>query len=204
MDEQIDITIHADTRKGIIDTAIKKIRDWSRGKSPWVIHYNSGSCNGCDIELLTVVTPCYDVERLGVIMQGSPRHADILIVTGTVTRQSKDRLIRTYNQMPEPKYVLALGSCGISGGVFHDCYCVECSVNDVIPVDVYVPGCPPRPEAIINGLVTLLGKMKEDKSGKKSGKPTIFAQSRLPETAVIDDLVPASGCTKEKTGGQNS
>lgn len=204
MDEQIDITIDTDARKGIIDTAIKKIRDWSRGKSPWAIHYNSGSCNGCDIELLTVVTPRYDVERLGVIMQGSPRHADILIVTGTVTRQSKDRLIRTYNQMPEPKYVLALGSCGISGGVFHDCYCVECSVNDVIPVDVYVPGCPPRPEAIINGLVTLLGKMKEDKSGKKSGKPMIFAQSRLPETAVIDDLVPASGCTKEKTGGQNS
>ncbi len=173
-DEKIDITVHADTRNGIVSQLTAKIREWSRGQSPWVIHYNSGSCNGCDIELLTVITPRYDVERFGVKMQGSPRHADILIVTGAVTRQSKDRLIRTYEQMPEPKYVLALGSCGISGGVFHDCYCVEGGVNDVIPVDVYVPGCPPRPEAMINGLVTLLGKMKEDRKGKKPGKPTIF------------------------------
>jgi NADH-quinone oxidoreductase B subunit len=205
MDEQIDITIHADTKKGIVDTVVEKIRDWSRGNSPWVIHYNSGSCNGCDIELLTLVTPRYDVERLGVKLQGSPRHADILIVTGAVTRQSKDRLIRIYNQMPEPKYVLALGSCGISGGVFHDCYCVEGGVNDVIPVDVYVPGCPPRPEAMINGVATLLAKMKEDKTIKKTGGPTIFAQSVSPEpTIVVDDPNPAKGSVEEKIGGQNS
>ena len=194
IDEKIDITVHADTNKGIVNSLIGKFREWSREKSPWVIHYNSGSCNGCDIELLTVITPRFDVERFGVKMQGSPRHADILIVTGAVTRQSKDRLIRIYEQMPEPKYVLALGSCGISGGVFHDCYCVEGGVNDVIPVDVFVPGCPPRPEAMINGLVTLLGKMKADRAEKKPGKPTIFP---------LQEKDP-SGSSEENAGGMNS
>ena len=94
---------------------------WSRLNSPWAIHFNAGSCNGCDIELLSVLTPCHDVERLGIKLQGSPRHADVLIATGAVTRQSRDRLLRIYDQMPGPKFVIALGSCGISGGVFNFC-----------------------------------------------------------------------------------
>jgi NADH-quinone oxidoreductase B subunit len=140
--------------------ALDKVRTWARLNSPWLIHYNSGSCNGCDIEILATLTPRYDVERFGVKLQGSPRHADVLICTGPVTRQSKDRLRLIYEQMPEPKFVIAVGSCAISGGAFQGCYNVIGHVDEVIPVDVYVPGCPPRPEAIIDGVVKLLEKLR--------------------------------------------
>ena len=146
--------------------ALAKVKSWARANSPWLIHYNSGSCNGCDIEILATLTPRYDVERLGVKLQGSPRHADILICTGPVTRQSQERLRRIYEQMPEPKYVVAVGSCAISGGVFQGCYNVVGHVDQIIPVDVYVPGCPPRPQAIIDGLVKLLESLKKDKLQK--------------------------------------
>ncbi len=133
-----------------------RLKNWARRTSPWAVHFNSGSCNGCDIEILATLTPRYDLERLGVKLQGSPRHADVLIVTGAVTRQSRDRLLRIYEQMPEPKFVIAVGSCGITGGVFQGCYNIVGSLDEVIPVNVYVPGCPPRPEAIIHGVVQLL------------------------------------------------
>ena len=89
----------------------EKLKTWARVNSPWAIHFNSGSCNGCDIEILATLTPRYDLERFGVKLQGSPRHADILICTGPVTRQARERLIRTYEQMPEPRFVVAVGSC---------------------------------------------------------------------------------------------
>jgi NADH-quinone oxidoreductase B subunit len=141
-------------------TALEQIKTWARVNSPWAIHFNSGSCNGCDIEILATLTPRYDLERLGVKLQGSPRHADVLICTGPVTRQARERLVRTYEQMPEPKFVVAVGSCAISGGAFQGCYNVVGHIDEVIPVDVYVPGCPPRPEAIINGIVRLLDRIK--------------------------------------------
>ncbi len=166
-------------------TIEQRLRNWARIKSPWAIHYNSGSCNGCDIELLTLVTPRYDVERFGVKLQGSPRHADILIVTGSVTFQSKDRLIRIFNQMPEPKLVLGLGSCSISGGVFHDCYCVvQGGVSNVIPVDVFVPGCPPRPEAMINGLLVLLDIAKGKRQKSDYNQPTIVENPDVVEAPL--------------------
>ncbi|MFW5942880.1 MAG: NADH-quinone oxidoreductase subunit B family protein [Chloroflexota bacterium] len=140
--------------------ALERTRLWARVNSPWAIHYNSGSCNGCDIELLATLTPRYDLERLGVKLQGSPRHADVLICTGPVTLQSRDRLRRIYEQMPEPRFVVAIGSCALSSGAFHGCYNVVGQIDDVIPVDVYIPGCPPRPEAIIDGLVKLLGSLQ--------------------------------------------
>jgi NADH-quinone oxidoreductase B subunit len=140
--------------------ALDKVRDWARINSPWAIHYNSGSCNGCDIELLATLTPRYDLERLGIKLQGSPRHADVLICTGPVTLQSRERLRRIYDQMPEPKFVIAVGTCAISGGVFQGCYNVIGHIDEVVPVDVYVPGCPPRPEAIIDGVVKLLAKLQ--------------------------------------------
>lgn len=145
-----------DTWNGALD----RIRAWARRNSPWAIHYNSGSCNGCDIEILATLTPRYDVERLGIKLQGSPRHADVLICTGPVTRQSRERLLRIYEQMPVPKFVVAVGSCAISGGAFQGCYNVVGHIDEVIPVDVYVPGCPPRPEAIIDGVVKLLETLK--------------------------------------------
>jgi len=142
-------------------SALDQVKLWARVNSPWAIHYNSGSCNGCDIEILATLTPRYDVERLGIKLQGSPRHADVLICTGPVTLQSKERLRRVYEQMPEPKFVVAVGSCAISGGAFQGCYNVVGRIDEVIPVDVYVPGCPPRPEAIIDGLVKLLQKLQK-------------------------------------------
>ena len=142
------------------EAVMNGLRTWSRVNSPWVIHFNSGSCNGCDIEILATLTPRYDLERFGIKLQGSPRHADVLICTGPVTRQAKDRLIRVYEQMPEPKFVVVVGSCGLSGGVFEGSYADLGGVDTVIPVNAYVPGCPPRPEAIIHGVVALLDSLK--------------------------------------------
>jgi NADH-quinone oxidoreductase B subunit len=142
-----------------IKTTMDKLKLWARTNSPWAIHFNSGSCNGCDIEILATLTPRYDVERLGIKLQGSPRHADVLICTGPTTRQSRERLVRIYEQMPDPKFVIAVGACTISGGVFRGCYNVVGDIGEVIPVDIYVPGCPPRPEAIIYGVAQLLAKL---------------------------------------------
>jgi NADH-quinone oxidoreductase B subunit len=151
------------TLKGIPGTLRRALNGaalWSRINSPWLVHFNSGSCNGCDIEILATLAPRYDLERFGVKLQGSPRHADVLICTGPVTRLARERLLRTYEQMPVPKFVIAVGSCSITGGAFHGCYNIVGDIGDVIPVDVYVPGCPPRPEAIIDGVVQLLTKLR--------------------------------------------
>ena len=134
---------------------------WARAKSPWLIHFNTGGCNGCDIELIAALTPRFDVERFGIKLQGSPRHADILAVTGPVTAQIKDRLMRVYEQVPEPKMVVAIGACAISGAPFKDCYNVYGGIDTLLHVDAYVPGCPPKPEAIIDGLAKLIQKKKE-------------------------------------------
>jgi NADH-quinone oxidoreductase B subunit len=139
------------------------LKTWARVNSPWAIHFNSGSCNGCDIEILATLTPRFDVERFGIKLQGSPRHADVLICTGPVTTQARDRLKRVYDQMPEPKFVIAVGSCAASGGVFQGCYNVAGGIDQVIPVNAYIPGCPPRPEAIIDGVVKLLGSLQPQK-----------------------------------------
>ena len=143
-----------------LQTVLEQVKTWARVNSPWVIHFNSGSCNGCDIEILATLTPRYDLERLGVKLQGSPRHADILLCTGPVTRQARDRLVRIYSQMPEPKFVVAIGSCALSGGVFRGCYNVMGGIDRVLPVDAYIPGCPPRPEAVIDGVVKLLSTLQ--------------------------------------------
>lgn len=140
---------------------LDKVRLWALTNSPWAIHFNSGSCNGCDIEIMATLTPVYDLERFGVKLQGSPRHADLLICTGPVTRLARERLLRTYEQMPEPKFVMAVGSCGTSGGVFHGCYNIIGGIEEVLPVNVFVPGCPPRPEAIIDGMVQLLNSLRK-------------------------------------------
>lgn len=129
----------------------------SQLKSPWLLHFDCGSCNGCDIEVLACLTPLYDVERFGIINVGNPKHADLLLVTGTVNHRNKKVLKNLYDQMPNPKIVVAVGACGLSGGVFRDSYNVVGGVDKVIPVDVYVPGCPGKPEAIIDGVVTGLG-----------------------------------------------
>ena len=128
----------------------------SRMKSPWLFHVNTGSCNGCDIEIVAALTPRYDVERFGCVLVGSPRHADVILVTGPVTRQMFSRLMNVYRQVPEPKAVVVVGSCATSGVPFAGSYVIEGPVDLDIPVDVYVIGCPPRPEAIVKGIVTAI------------------------------------------------
>ena len=132
----------------------------SQVNSPWIMHFDCCSCNGCDIETLACLTPMYDVERFGIINVGNPRHADVLVVTGTVNPRNAQILKNIYSQMPDPKLVIAVGACGCSGGVFRDAPNVLGGVDKVIPVDVYVPGCPAKPEAIMDAVVTGLGKLK--------------------------------------------
>ncbi len=131
----------------------------------WVYHLNTGSCNGCDIEIVASLAPRYDLERFGIKLVGSPRHADVLLVTGPVTRQMEPRLRRIYAQTPDPKVVMVIGNCGVEGDVFHESYNLVGPIDQIVPVDVYVLGCPPRPEAIIDGVVKawlkLEGAVKE-------------------------------------------
>jgi NADH-quinone oxidoreductase B subunit len=149
---EIKMNEKTNSRRSIMD----QLRTWARVNSPWVIHFNSGSCNGCDIEILATLTPRYDLERFGVKLKGSPRHADVLICTGPVTRQARERLLRIYGQMHEPKFVIAVGSCALTGGAFQGCYNIMGGIDRVLPVNAYIPGCPPRPEAIIDGVIKLL------------------------------------------------
>ncbi len=148
---------------------LKKLVKWARVKSPWVLHFNTGACNACDIEILAALTPRYDIERFGVQLKATPRHADIILCSGPVTKQIKDRLIRIYEQMPEPKFIVAVGTCACSGGVFEGCYSVEGGIDSTIPVAAYIPGCPASPEAIIDGVVKLLERID---------KPEQFEEAR--------------------------
>jgi len=138
---------------------LTKLARWSRIKSPWILHLNSGACNACDIEIVAALTPRFDVERFGILLKATPRHADVIIASGPVTRQIKDRIIRIYEQTPNPKFVIAVGACAMSGCVYRGSYNIMGGIDQVIPVDMYVPGCPARPDAIVDGVVKLLGKL---------------------------------------------
>jgi NADH-quinone oxidoreductase B subunit len=138
---------------------LNKLARWSRIRSPWVLHLNSGACNACDIEILAALTPRFDVERFGILLKATPRHADVIIASGPVTRQMRDRIIRIYDQVPDPKFVIAVGACAMSGCVYRGAYNSLGGIDQVLPVNMYVPGCPARPDAIIDGVVKLLGKL---------------------------------------------
>jgi len=122
---------------------------------------DAGSCNGCELEIVALNNPVYDLERFGVRFVASPRHADMLLVTGPVTRNMELALLKTYQAMPEPKVVVAVGACGISGGIFGKNYASLGGVDNVVPVDVYIPGCPPRPQALLHGILLAVGRLGE-------------------------------------------
>lgn len=143
-------------------------------KSPWLLHYDGSSCNGCDIEVLACLTPVYDVERFGVINTGNPKHADIFLITGGINHQNAQVVRQIYNQMPNPKVVVAVGICACNGGIFKECYNIQGGVDTVLPVDIYVPGCAARPEAIIDGVVkavALLDQKRKTASGQPAPDP---------------------------------
>jgi ech hydrogenase subunit C len=135
-------------------------------RSPWLIHYDASSCNGCDIEVLACLTPVYDAERFGCIVTGDPKQADIFLVTGSVNNRNREVLKIIYDQMPEPKVVVAVGACAYSGGVFSECYNVEGGVASTIPVDVYVPGCAAKPESILDGVIRGAQLLSEKRKAK--------------------------------------
>lgn len=122
-------------------------------KSPWIIHYDGSSCNGCDIEVLASLTPVYDAERFGVINTGDPMQADIFVVTGGINTLNQMVVKEIYEQMPSPKVVVAVGACACTGGIFKECYNIIGGTDTTIPVDIYVPGCAARPQSIIDGIV---------------------------------------------------
>lgn len=132
-------------------------------KSIWVFHAACSPCNNCDIEVLDLLTPRYDVERLGIVLVGSIRHADALLVTGVPNYKTKDRIKKIYSQAAKPCVVVAIGGCACGRIMFRESYNSPCNVDDIIPVDVYVPGCPPKPEAMIAGVAKLIAKVR----GKK-------------------------------------
>ena len=129
------------------------------GRSLHVREVDAGSCNGCDWEIAALLNAYHDVQRLGIDFVASPRHADLLLVTGIMTRNLEEAARRTYEAMPEPRLVVAVGACAISGGVFVGSNARRDGIGDVLPVDVFVPGCPPRPEALIHGLLVAVGRM---------------------------------------------
>ena len=131
------------------------------GRSLAIREVDAGSCNGCELEIVALNNPVYDLERFGIHFVASPRHADMLLVTGPVTRNMELALLKTYQAMPEPKVVVAVGACGISGGIFGKNYASLGGVDNVVPVDVYVPGCPPRPQALLHGILLAVGRLRE-------------------------------------------
>ena len=146
------------------------LKDFCFKKSLWVFHYAGASCNNCDIEILDCLTPRFDIERFGMQLVGSPRHADVLLINGSINKKDRPRLLDIYNQAAKPVLVVAIGACGCTGGIFKEGYTNAGPVDEVIPVDAYIPGCPPKPEAIIAGIVKLVTRKQNGAPSKEQIK----------------------------------
>lgn len=150
-----------DPSPGPEDQALAELAESVRrrlGRSLSIRAVDAGSCNGCELEIHALNNAFYDLERFGIRFVASPRHADVLLVTGPVTRNMREALERTYNATPDPKWVVAVGDCALDGGIFADSYAVEGGVSSVVPVDLHIRGCPPSPTALLRGLLALLEK----------------------------------------------
>lgn len=130
-------------------------------RSLQIRHLDAGSCNGCDWEIAALLGPVYDIQRLGIDIVASPRHADMLLVTGSVTRNLEPAALKVYEAMPKPGIVVSVGACACGGGVLQGSYCTAGGVSNVLPVDISIPGCPPRPQALIHGLLLALDRLEQ-------------------------------------------
>lgn len=180
-------------------------------RSPWLLHYDGSSCNGCDIEVLACLTPVYDAERFGIINTGDPMQADIFLITGGINTQNQAVVKQLYDQMPKPKVVVAVGVCACTGGVFKECYNIIGGADTTIPVDIYVPGCAARPQAIIDGIVKAIALWQEkadkqeakftadrkaEKEAKKAEKKAKKVEEVIEET--VDKMEEAVEAVEEK------
>ena len=175
---------------GKIPKPLTKLLNMSRKYSLWMYQWGLACCG---IEMgAALASPRYDMMRLGVIpFPASPRQADLVIVSGTLTDKMAPALLRLYEQMPDPKYVISMGSCANCGGPYWDSYSVTKGVDQIVPVDVYVPGCPPRPEALLHGIVKLQEKIAAENLGERYGR------RRRPAAALTRDLVPSPEASAE-------
>jgi len=161
----VDYNIKTDSQYAVHpDEAVDKLKgallkDIQR--SCYVYRVDCGGCNGCEIEIFAAITPLFDAERFGIKVVSSPRHADVLVYTGSVTRSMRVPALRAYHAAPDPKVCVAYGACGCSGGIFHDLYCVWGGADKILPIDLYIPGCPPTPPATIHGFAVALGLLKQ-------------------------------------------
>jgi Ni,Fe-hydrogenase III small subunit/formate hydrogenlyase subunit 6/NADH:ubiquinone oxidoreductase subunit I len=150
---------HSESLEAVGQVLKKRARHFF-GRSLHIRQVDAGSCNGCEVEISALNSPVYDIERFGIHFVASPRHADMLLVTGPVTRNMEQALLKTYEAMPEPRLVIAVGACGCSGGIFGQNYATVGGVDSVIPVDLYIPGCPPNPYALLQGILLAIGRLK--------------------------------------------
>ena len=156
MDEALKAEL---SKQGIVATSLQELYNWGRRSSLWPLNFGLACCA---IEMIATTMARYDLARFGAeVFRPSPRQADLMIVAGTITKKMAPQVVRLYNQMPEPKYVISMGACAISGGPFKQGYNVLKGIDRYIPVDIYIPGCPPRPEALIDGFMALQRKIDE-------------------------------------------
>ena len=167
------------------NTLLKDIK-----RSAYVYRVDCGGCNGCEIEIFSAITPLFDAERFGIKVVASPRHADILLFTGAVTRAMRMPALRAYQSAPDPKICISYGACGCGGGIFHDLYCVWGGSDTIVPIDVYIPGCPPTPAATIYGFAVALGLLEQKLHGAQhrqgeQERPTLIRPDTPPDLRVM-------------------
>lgn len=190
----VDEGLKGELRKqGVFLTTLEELYNWGRSNSVWPLQFGLACCA---IEMIAASMSRFDLARFGAeVFRPSPRQADLMIVAGTVTKKMAPQVVRLFNQMPEPKYVIAMGACAISGGPFKQGYNVLKGIDRYLPVDIHIPGCPPRPEALIHGLMMLQRKIAEQKLAGPDRAPHLVADapSEFPVPQFGEhDLVPAS------------
>jgi len=199
--ESPEFKIPPELQTQVAITSLDKIYNWGRSASVWPLMFGLACCA---IEMICAAASRYDIARFGMeIMRPSPRQSDLMIVSGTVTKKMIPIIVRLYNQMPEPKYVLAMGACASGGGPFKEGYNVVSGVDRFIPVDVYVPGCPPTPQALLNGLMKIQEKIKSEpiKTARWYQKGPDMAE--IPVPMLGPDLIDPRKITLIQNGGKN-